>query len=145
MAAVPIRKPYDGKRYKSQLVFLDAEGEYLEPVITEQCHKDACDVDNIIRQYDRTGLITHVNQAVANYGDFTLVNEYQESLNMVIQADNAFMDLPAKVRSRFGNDAGAFFEFATDPANSDEMVKLGLADAPVIPDPAPVVEPDPVV
>ena len=30
----------------------------------------------------------------------------------------------------FQNNAGAFFEFATDPANEDQMVKLGLKEAP---------------
>lgn len=96
---------------------------------TEQHHKDACDVGQILARYDKTGLITHVSAATARYGDFTQANEYQESLNMVIRAQDAFDQLPAKVRKRFDNDPGAFFEFATDPANLDEMVSLGLAEA----------------
>ena len=38
-----------------------------------------------------------------------------------------FLDLPAKVRDRFKNDPGQFLEFATDPSNVDELVKMGLA------------------
>ena len=35
----------------------------------------------------------------------------------------------------FNNNPGEFFEFATNPANAEQMVELGLA-----PSPAPVME-----
>ncbi|AXH77649.1 MAG: internal scaffolding protein [Microviridae sp.] len=122
-----IRKPL--MSYASKKTFLDEHGELL-PTMTEQSHKNGTMVENIIAQYDRTGLILHVNQATASYGDFTEVNEYQESLNLVIEADNAFNALPAAVRKEFANDAGAFFEFATNPANAERMYELGLAVKP---------------
>lgn len=144
--AVTIRKPYAVRqRVSIDCGALNELGE-VEFGRTEQHHKDNCEIDNILRKYDKTGLITHVNRATAEYGDFTLVNEYQESLNTVINAENAFMELPAHVRKKFGNDAGAFFEYATDPANKDGMVELGLATPPeVISDPAPVIEETPPV
>ena len=97
------------------------------PSMTEQKHKKECDINHIIKQYDKKGLLTHVNNAVKNYGDFTEVNEYQESLNTVIKADEAFGAMPSDIRKRFNNNAGEFFEFATNPENEDEMVALGLA------------------
>ena len=100
-----------------------------EDVITEQHHKDACSVSHILAMYDKTGIITHVSRAQAEYGDFTVVNEYQEALNRVIRADEAFSALPSDVRKRFENDPGKFFEFATNPENAEEMVKMGLAKA----------------
>jgi len=84
---------------------------------------------DVLKQYDKTGLITHVNRAKAQYGDFTQVNEYQESLNIVIRAQNAFDELPSDVRKKFHNDPGEFLEFATNPDNQQEMVTLGLARA----------------
>lgn len=139
MAVIPFRTAYDGKRVNtSDVDFTDTES------MTEQCHKNDCDINTIIRKYDKTGLITHVNQAVARYGDFTLVNEYQENLQMVINAQVAFDELPAHIRKKFGNDPGAFFEFATDPSNLDKMIEFGLANKPVIEQVvAPVVEPTP--
>ena len=112
--------------------------ECPEDVITEQHHKDACSISQILSMYDKTGLITHVNRSTAQYGDFTQVNEYQESLNMVIRAQNAFDELPAHVRKKFENDPGQFFEFATNPDNQEEMVKLGLAEAIKEPQPTKV-------
>lgn len=100
-----------------------------EEGMTEQHHKQACDINCILRAYDKTGLITHVNKAKAMYGDFTEVNEYQVALNTVIKAQDAFDDLPADIRKKFDNDPGAFLEFVTNPDNLDEMVELGLARA----------------
>ena len=121
-----IRKPYDER----ERVAIECKGG-----LTEQNHRDACDVHHIVRRYDQTGLIQHVNTAVAQYGDFTEVNEYQESLNTVIRAQDAFDQLPAKIRAKFNNDPGEFFEFATNPDNLQEMIDLGLAEKMAEPQP----------
>lgn len=125
--ATTIRKPY-AARTRCSIDFIDPETGEQAIGRTKQAHASMCDVNNIIKQYDKTGLFAHVNNAVAEYGDYTEVNEFAESLNRVIQAQDAFDQLPSLVRKRFGNDAGEFFEFATNPANAEEMVKLGLAE-----------------
>lgn len=131
----PFRSKYSPPKRVS-ISFLDENGEY-QPGKTEQCHKDLCDITKIIKTYDKTGLITHVNKSAAQYGDFTEINEYKENLEMIIKAKDNFAELPSHIRKKFGNDPGAFFEFVTNPANKDEMVKLGLAiaatpEAPII-------------
>ena len=60
-------------------------------------------------------------------------------MNLIVQADQAFMELPADVRLRFNNDAGSFVDFASDPDNLDEMRELGLAINPAV-----ATEPSPV-
>lgn len=99
--------------------------------LTQQSHAAAADVRNIIKQYDRTGLIANVNKGIAQYGDYSEINEYSEALNMVREANESFATLPAEIRQQFNNNAGLFFEFATDPKNKEEMVKMGLAEAPI--------------
>jgi phage internal scaffolding protein len=106
-----------------------------EETRTEQHHREAASVTNILKQYDKTGILTNVNQAKAMYGDFTEVNEYQESLNLVIRAQDAFDEMPSDIRKRFHNDPGEFLEFVTNPDNQEEMVTLGLATK--IQEPAP--------
>jgi len=44
----------------------------------------------------------------------------------VRDAEDLFMRLPAKVRSRFDNDAGSFVEFCEDRKNRLELAELGL-------------------
>lgn len=99
--------------------------------LTQQQFAHDADVRNIIKQYDRTGLIANVNRGVARYGDYSEINEYREALDLVISAQESFSELPSNIREMFSNDPGAFFEFATNPENAAEMVKLGLAEAPV--------------
>ena len=98
--------------------------------LTQQSHAQAADVRNIIKQYDRTGLIANVNKGIAQYGDYSEINEYAEALNMVREANESFAEIPSHIREQFGNNAGAFFEFATDPKNSEKMIQMGLKKAP---------------
>ena len=104
----------------------DPVGESL----TQQHFKSATDIVEIIKKHDRTGIIEHVARGVASYGDYSEVNEYREALDMVNSANASFMELPAEIRAMFGNDAGAFFEFATDPKNETKMQELGLKATP---------------
>ena len=98
--------------------------------MTQQSHAAAADVRNIIKQYDRTGLIANVNKGVAQYGDYSEVNEYAEALNMVREANESFAQIPSHIREQSDNNAGLFFEFATDPKNEEKMIQMGLAKAP---------------
>lgn len=61
------------------------------------------------------------------YGDFANPLSYQESLNLVIHAQEQFNSLSSRVRERFANDPQKFLEFTSNPENAEEMVKLGLA------------------
>ena len=89
--------------------------------------KDA-DINNIMKRYERTGLLDHVNQYQGDYGDYTNVPvDYHDALNFVRNSQEMFMTLPAAVRARFDNDPGAFLKFVEDPANADAMVEMGLA------------------
>lgn len=125
------RTPYNNTCNRKTIKFLDEDGEQAQG-LTEQSHRNKCSIETIIRQYDKTGLITHVNNAIGNYGDYTEVNEYQESLNLVMEAEDAFKELPSNIRKKFNFDPGEFFEFATNPENKEELIDLGLADAPKI-------------
>jgi phage internal scaffolding protein len=120
-------------------VTADPVGESL----TQQHFKKSTDIVEIIKKHDRTGIIEHVARGVAQYGDYSEVNEYREALDMVNSANASFMQLPAELRQMFGNDAGEFFEFATDPKNEAKMQELGLAERPAAPeDLLPSAEPE---
>ena len=121
-----IRKAYD----KHERQGFQTTGESL----TQQHFANEADVKTIIKKHDRTGIISHVARGVAQYGDYSEVNEYREALDMVNNANNSFMELPSEIRAMFENDAGSFFEFATNPANDEKMVELGLKKAPPLPE-----------
>lgn len=122
----------------AKLVFKTGYGERervkTEPKgesLTQQHFAQEADVRNIIKQYDRTGLIANVQKGVAQYGDYSEVNEYREALDLVNDANQMFAELPAELREMFQNNAGTFLEFATNPENENKMVELGLKEAPI--------------
>ena len=125
MTKVKFRTGYGDRKRQS----FETTGESL----TQQSHAQAADVRNIIKQYDRTGLIANVNKGIAQYGDYSEVNEYAEALNMVRDANESFAQLPSHIREQFNNNAGLFFEFCTNPKNEDKMIELGLKEPKVLP------------
>lgn len=98
--------------------------------MAKQSFADECNINNIMSKYQRTGLIDHVAKVQGSYGDFTSVQDYQLSLNQVIEAQDAFDELPSSVRKRFGNNPAELMAFLSDPDNREEAVKLGLVEPP---------------
>lgn len=92
---------------------------------TEQHHKQECDINHIIKKYDKNGVLTHVTRIEATYGD-TSGEDYKQIRDKLIKAQYAFLDLPAKIRSRFDNDFTELIAFMDNPENRDEAIKLGL-------------------
>lgn len=105
-------------------------GELVEiPSMTKQEFVAECDINNIIKQYSTSGVIKHISAKAAEgqYVDLPDDVDFQQSLEIVRQGQAAFATLPSSVRSRFQNNAQEFLMFMADPANQDEMIKLGLA------------------
>lgn len=126
-----------------------ATGEVtIPPSMTKQAHKDECDINNILKQYRLTGIVRHITAKAAQgaYQDLPDPVDFQDALNMVMEAERAFESLPSVIRSRFNNDPSEFLAFTANPANADELLELGLAQprggAPD-PEPAPVPPPSP--
>lgn len=94
---------------------------------THQSFKDECDINNIMKRFEKTGILPDLIKRNPRYGDFSDVPSYQEALNTVLLANEQFAALSARVRDRFNNDPQAFLAFVHDEKNSDEMIKLGLA------------------
>ena len=132
---VKFATPYDGERRR---VVIEPVGESM----TQQHFKEEVDVRNIIKRYDSTGLISHVQRGQAQYGDFSQTVGFKEALDMVNSAKDSFMELPAELRREFRNDAGEFYTFVSDPKNSDKLIEMGLAKAPQAPaeSPTPAAE-----
>lgn len=105
-------------------------GELVRPPArTKQQFVAQCDINNIVKQFTRTGQFTHLaaNAAKGTYTDLPDPIDFQDSMNLVIQAEQAFASLTAKVRNRFSNSPAEFLAFMADSANQEEAIKLGLA------------------
>jgi phage internal scaffolding protein len=114
---IQFQTPYNRKRCPIDL----SEGGR-----TEQSHKSECDINNIIRKYDKTGLLVHRNEHRGEYG-FVDARTYTECMNVVAKAKTMFEELPAKARDKFGGDPARFLDFVQNPNNAEAMVQMGLA------------------
>lgn len=93
---------------------------------TQQHQKEEADINTIVKRFGLTGQLPS-NVRVPTYGDFTGVSDYQSALNAVMAAEASFMAMPVDIRARFNHDPEQFVEFCSNPDNTDEMIKLGLA------------------
>ena len=116
-----------------------------EGSLTQQSGKDECDINRIMKKYEREGLFDHVNKHQGSYGNFIGFQDYQTSQNQILEAQAAFETIPSAVRKKFDNSPVKFLEFAQNPDNLDEMIELGLANArPAAPEgEAPTAGPQP--
>ncbi len=103
---------------------------------TRQSEAKATNINTIMKQYDRTGMLPVVGRD-GLFMDVSDVPDYRTSLDLITRADDMFMQLPADLRARFDNEPAIFLDWTSDPANRDEMVELGL-----LPRPDPVVVAD---
>lgn len=111
--------------------FQTAYNKYARPTIdtgeglTEQSHKNECDINYILKEYTRTGLIRHANENAGRYDDIA-VQDFHEAMNIVSNANSMFETLPALTRKRFENNPAAFLEFVQNPNNASEMARMGI-------------------
>jgi len=123
-------QPHDNSTDFTNEVMDPRTGELVQlPSMTKQSHIAECDINNIIRDFKVTGQIAHMNNQARQgaYVDLPDQLDFQESLNMVQRAQTSFNTLPAAVRDRFNNDPARFLDFMANPANQDEIIKMGLA------------------
>ena len=95
--------------------------------LAQQHFKDECDINNILRQFNITGLLPEAPLS-PRYGDFTGIGDYHTALNQVIAAEDEFMSLPAAIRARFQNDPALLIDFLDNEENRQEAEKLGLVN-----------------
>lgn len=123
-----LRTPYN---YDTIAASNESALDCEDPSLAQQHYKDECDINNILRQFNITGLLPQ-SPLSPRYGDFTGIVDYQSALNAVIAAEDGFMTLPAETRAMFGNDPEQLINFLDNPENKDQAIKLGLIDVKII-------------
>lgn len=102
--------------------------------LARQEFKDESDINFLMKRYRTHGVMPTMRTSEPRYLDCTEVPDFQAAMQLVIDAEAAFMTLPAAVRKEFGNDHVAFVEYASDPKNLEQMREWGLAPPEKAPD-----------
>lgn len=93
--------------------------------------KDA-DINNIMAKYASGVVPLSSGARTPFFGDFSNVPDYQTSLQVVIDAQERFAQLPSQLRNRFENDPAKLLEFLAVEENRAEAISLGLIDPPPV-------------
>ena len=111
----------------------DTEG----PSLTRQEFAEECDINALMSRYEKTGMQipSHMTRE-PQYLDLSDVPDLHTAMNVMREAEAAFMQLPAHIRLEFSNDAVKFVEYAEDPDNLEQLREWGLAK-PAEPTPPP--------
>lgn len=136
MSAPFVRSPYNYDMNKVS----DETGLFCaDPSLAVQDQRDEVDINTIVRRFG-IGEIP-VQPLPEHYGDLSQVpRDFQGMLNAVQALEAPFHQLPADLRSRFGNDPARFVEFTQLESNRDEMERLGLLKPKEAPPPVVVSE-----
>lgn len=97
-----------------------------EPVLTDQSFKNSSNINTIMAQYAKTGLLNEPNKAFAKYQDNTLSVPLEDAYKLVSEATELFRQLPSSLRKQMDDDPKNLESFLSDPDNYDQLVKHGV-------------------
>lgn len=114
-------------RRRTQLDFTDTISK------TEQHHLESCNMQFILTQAQKTGMIEHIRNDSPRYETLATKVDYLESMKVIAEANSVFETLPAKIREKFENKAENFLEYlakeenvkrlANEKIQADELVE----------------------
>lgn len=101
---------------------------FTEKTKTQQHFRDECDINKIMVKFGKTGILPVLQGAFQ--GDFSNVESYQDAMTKIINVQDHFNMLPAKVRAEFKNDPGILLDFLGKVENKQKAIELGLIAKP---------------
>lgn len=105
--------------------------EITQSSMTDQTFAEECDIHHIIANFNTTGLVDSVgahDPATLQYGDTTLLPDYETACNLVANVNQEFSNLPSNVRAEFNNDPRYLLDAltSTDEKMMARLEELGL-------------------
>lgn len=96
------------------------------PQLTDQSFKNQCDINNIMTQYSKTGLLPQQNNIQPKFQDNTLIPDLNTAFELVNSAIDGFNQLPPTIRKLMDNNPANLELFIQDADNTEILAKHGL-------------------
>ena len=109
-----------------------------EIIRVEQSHKDEVNINNIVKRHG-LDLIAKTAALQQFQFDDNPNNDFQETMNAILKAQDSFSSVPSDIRKQFDNNPAQFMDFIHNPENQQQLIDWGLASAPETPQPVEVV------
>lgn len=97
-------------------------------VKTDQSYKNLCDINLIVSNYNKTGVLSHVKSNLPTYMDHTEIPSLMEAHAIVRDAQAAFMELPSQIRKLMDHNPKNLESFIQNPENRDLLEKNGILE-----------------
>ena len=99
--------------------------------MTKQAHKNECDINKIVARARKVGgLDVSLADRRGVFGDVSNIRSFADVQNRLIDANDAFMRLPAATRKKFDNKVINMVTYLDGLADTEEAIKeaveLGL-------------------
>lgn len=104
----------------------DVSLDCSSPLITDQSYKNACDINVIMANYVKTGMLSHTTTITPKYLDCTEVPSLERAYELIYAAEDAFAALPPDVRKLMDNNPSNLELFIQNPVNADILERNGL-------------------
>lgn len=95
-------------------------------ILTDQSFKKVCDINNIMAQYQKTGMLPEAQNKLGRYLDNTTALSLEEAHERIMHARDLFYELPAQLRKQMDNDPTKLDGFLRNPANATQLVEHGI-------------------
>jgi len=104
----------------------------------EQAHRDEVNINNIVKRHG-VDLIAKTAALQQFTYDNNPNNDFQETMNAILKAQDSFESVPSEIRKQFDNNPAKFMDFIHNGDNQQQLIDWGLAKAPETPQPVQVV------
>jgi hypothetical protein len=117
-----------------------------QPSLADQTYAEECDIHHIIANFNTTGIVDSLgahDPATLQYGDTTLLPDYETACNLVANVNAEFADLPSRVRAEFDNNPLTLLDAltSTDDKVVARLEELGLKQKDIVDVPGEPVTP----
>lgn len=102
--------------------------DFSHPKITDPSYQKMCDINFIMAQYAKTGMLPHYKEKSPQYIDNTQLPDLIGAFNLVNDARELFQDLPAIVRKAMDNDPSQLESFVSDENNQAFLLQHGVLE-----------------
>jgi len=101
------------------------------PSLTKQSEAEKVEINSIMSRYERTGVIDYINVHKPIFDDVSDIEDYRTNLHKMMNAQEAFLKLPSKIRKYFSNDPLEMLNALHDSTRERELQELGLIEMPM--------------
>jgi phage internal scaffolding protein len=102
--------------------------KFTQPSKTDQSSKEYCDINTIMAQYQRTGMLPHFKEKTPQYVDLSKIPNFIEAFDKVAEANQLFYELPSEIRNLMHHDPRNLEAFISDEKNHEVLEAFGMVE-----------------